>query len=96
MKSPLIKLTSNQDDGGRDQWGAPVFVSALAIQGIEPGEEIYESDKDEKSRRTTGTGEWPIGRGALVWWADQSHSVRESVAEVERMVEAKLRDLSSR
>ncbi len=98
MKNPLITLTSNEDEGqGQDcTWGQPVFVSVLEIQGITPGELLYASDKDEKARRTSGTGECAVGRGAKVWWADQHHCVRESVKQVEALVTAKLKELSTR
>ncbi len=95
MKNPLVKLTSNEDDNGAE-WGAAVYVSALAVQAILPGPEIYASDGDPKARRTSGTGEQPTGRGALVYFANEHHEVRESVAEVTRLFEQKLRELVTR
>ncbi len=93
MKSPLIKLTSNDDE---DSWGTPIYVSVLAIQGIEEGDDLYDSDSDEKARHTHGTGETPIGKGARVYFANNSVMVRESVERVYVLVETRLKELATR
>ncbi len=95
MKNPLVKLTSNEDDNG-SEWGASIYISALYVQGITPGELIYESDNDEKSRRTSGTGEQPMGRGARVYFSGGHHCVRESVDQCVALFEAQLKSMTSK
>lgn len=94
MKNHLVKLTNN--DSGRDTWGKPVYVSALAVQGIEVGDDLYKSDNDYKARHTSGKGEQPIGQGARVWFANDHVMVRESVEKCYALFEAKLKDLCAK
>lgn len=92
MKNHFVKLTSNDDK----TWGDPIYVSALAVQGITIGDPIYASDKDPKARRTSGTGEHPIGNSTHVHFANQYEDVREPVGQVAMLFEEKLREISAR